>query len=123
MRVIARNLKEMERRVSPTSHAKNSFASCWIRLMRSSRPGNRPSVLLSSNAFLFDNTLGARETITEALEVYESFHVLETLPTRWSLIHLFKCNCRTCFIMRYVHIVLLASMVCVARRPKSHSNT
>ena len=31
------------------------------------------------------------------LGVYESFNVLEALPTRWSPIHLFKCNCSTCF--------------------------
>ena len=52
------------------------------------------------------------ESITEALDVYESFHVLEALPTRWSPIHLFKCNCRTCFTHASCAHVLLASMVC-----------
>ena len=52
------------------------------------------------------------ESITEALEVYESFHVLEALPTRWSPIHLLVCNCRTCFTHASCAHVLLASMVC-----------
>ena len=60
-----------------------------------------------------DNNLGARDTITEALEVYELFHVLEALPTRWSPIHIFKCNCRTCFTHASWANVLLASMVSV----------
>ena len=42
----------------------------------------------------------------------ESFHVLEALPTRWSPIHLFKCNCSTCFTHASCAHVLLASMVC-----------
>ena len=37
------------------------------------------------------------ESITEALDVYESFHVLQTLPTRWSPINLFQCNCNSLF--------------------------
>ena len=52
------------------------------------------------------------ESIREALDVYESFHVLEALPTRWCPIHLFKCNCHTCFTHASCPHVLLASMVC-----------
>ena len=52
------------------------------------------------------------ESITEALDAHESFHVLEALPTLWSPIHLFKCNCSTCFTHASCAHVLLASMVC-----------
>ena len=55
------------------------------------------------------------ESITEALlalDVYESFPVLEALPTRWSPTHLFKCNCRTCSTHASCAHVLLASLVC-----------
>ena len=59
-----------------------------------------------------DNNMDSRDTLTEALEVYESFHVLEALPSRWSPIHLFKCNCRSCFTHASCRAhVLLASMV------------
>ena len=56
-----------------------------------------------------DNCLGSSETIMEALEVYRSFHVLEALPARWSHIHLFKCNCSTCFTHASCTHILLAS--------------
>ena len=44
--------------------------------------------------------------------MYESFHVLEALPARWSPIHLFKCNCCTCFTHASCAHLLLASMAC-----------
>ena len=43
------------------------------------------------------------------LDVYESFHVLEVLQTRWSPLHLFKCS--TCFTHASCAHVLLASGV------------
>ena len=52
------------------------------------------------------------ESITEALDMYESSDVLEALPTRWSPIYLFKCNCLTCFKHCSCAYVLLASVVC-----------
>ena len=87
--VLARNLKGMERRVSPTaSHA---------------------TVLLIPTQKFIRQLL---DTPDAATEVYESFHVLEALPTRWSPIHLFKCDCRTFFTHPSCAHVLLASMVC-----------
>ena len=35
--------------------------------------------------------------LNAALELYESFHVLEALPEKWSLNHLYKCNCKSGF--------------------------
>ena len=32
-------------------------------------------------------------TLDNALVLYESYHVLESLNPRWSQLHLFKCNC------------------------------
>jgi len=46
-----------------------------------------------------------------SLDVYEYFHVLESLPVRWSRVHYWKCNCPTCFYWAGCHHVLLASMV------------
>ena len=120
MRVLVRNLKEMERRVSPTSHAAVLLMPTqkFIRqLMDTIDTACEPTGEFTMRAAKFqrifiDNNMDSRDTLTEALEVYESFHVLEALPSRWSPIHLFKCNCRSCFTHASCAHVLLASMVC-----------
>ena len=118
--VLARNLKGMERRVSPTaSHATVLLIPTqkFIRQLLDTPDACEPTGKFTIRAAQFqrvfmDNNLGARDTSTEATEVYESFHVLEALPTRWSPIHLFKCDCRTFFTHPSCAHVLLASMVC-----------
>ena len=130
MRVLVRNMREMECRVSPTSHAAVLLMPTqkFIRqLLDTLDNACEPTAEFTMCAAKFqhnfiDNNLHSRDTITEALEVYESLRVLEALPTRWSPIHLFKCNCRSCFTHASCAHVLLASM-CVTRRSKSHCNT
>ena len=51
-------------------------------------------------------------TLSEALDLYEDFHILEALPQRWSAHQLFKCNCTMCFKNASCAHVLLASMLC-----------
>ena len=46
-----------------------------------------------------------------ALDLYESFHILEALPEKWSDNHLFKCNCEAGFKNASCHHVLMASWV------------
>ena len=62
-----------------------------------------------------DNGMNESEGLEEAFQVYESFHVREALPSRWSAQHLFKCNCSTCFQYASCPHVFLASMVCDAK--------
>ena len=50
--------------------------------------------------------------LSEALDLYEDFHILEALPQRWSPYHMFKCNCPCCFKNASCAHVLLASMLC-----------
>ena len=47
--------------------------------------------------------------LNAALELYESFHVLEALPEKWSPNHLFKCNCESGFKNASCHHVLMAT--------------
>ena len=51
-------------------------------------------------------------TLQEALLLYGSFYILESLDVKWSDYHLFKCNCAHCFQWASCHHVVLASMVC-----------
>ena len=111
----------MERRVSLTSHAavllmptQNFIRQLMDTLDTACEPAGEFTMRAAKFQSIFiENNLDSRDTITEALEGYESFHVLEALPTRWSPIHRFKCNCRSCFTHALFHThVLLASMVC-----------
>ena len=118
MRVLVRNLKEQERRVSPTSHApvllmpSQKFLREVMEMENAFAPTGPFTMRAAQFIRIFVENGIYSESITEALDVYESFHVLEALPTRWSPIHLFKCNCRTCFTHASCAHVLLASMVC-----------
>ena len=103
MSVLVRNLKEQERRVSPTAHAPvllmptQKFMHAMLEIENAFEPSG-PSTMRSAQflGIFVENGIND-ESITEALDVYESFHVLEALPTRWSPIPLFKWICRMCF--------------------------
>ena len=118
MRVLVRNLEEQEPRVSLTSHnpillmPTQKFMRTMLEIENAFAP-TRPFTIRTAQFFrIFVENGISSESITEALDVYVSFHVLEALPTPWSPIHLLKCNCSTCFThASYAH-VLLASMVC-----------
>ena len=118
MRVLVRNLKEQERRVSPTSHApvllmpSQKFLREVMEMENAFAPTGPFTMRAAQFIRIFVENGIYSESITEALDVYESFHVLEALPTRWSPIHLFKCNCSTCFTHASCAHVLLSSMVC-----------
>jgi len=58
---------------------------------------------------------GAGWVLDDALHLYECFHVLESLDTRWSPNHLFKCNCSEFFKRASCHHCLLAGMACDMR--------
>ena len=61
-------------------------------------------------------------SLDAAMECFESFYVLEALPTRWSPCHYFKCNCPECFKTGSCTHSLLASMTCHPEiRVPSHS--
>ena len=62
-------------------------------------------ILTSIENSIYDESTGA-------LDVYESFHFYEALPTLWSSNHLFWCNCPTCFTHASCAYVMLASMLC-----------
>ena len=106
MHVLVRNLKGQERRVSPTSYA--TVLLMLTQKVMSTSPENENEfdpiglftvladqfISIFMGNCIYDET---DESITEALDVYASFHVLETLPTLWSPIHEFKCNCSIFF--------------------------
>ena len=90
----------MDRRVSLTSHApvllmptQKFIRQLIYTLDTACEPTGELAISVAKFQRIFiDNNMDSRDTPTEALEVYESLHVLEALPSRWSLIHLFKCN-------------------------------
>ena len=50
-------------------------------------------------------------SLEAALRCFESFYILEDVPKRWSLCHLFKCNYPECFKSASCVHCILASMV------------
>ena len=118
--LLVRYLKEMERRVSPTTYApvllmptQKFLRQLMDMIDTACEPTGEFTMRAAKFQHMFmDNNMDSRDTLTEALEVYESFHVLEALPSRWSLIYLFKCNFLSCFTHASCAHVLLASMVC-----------
>ena len=121
-RQLLRNLREKDRRISPTVHASvllmptQKFLREVIDLPGVDEASGPDHTRLAQFKRMFmDNGMLECEGLEEALQVYESFHVLEALPSRWSAQHLFKCNCRTCFQYASCPHVLLASMVCDAK--------
>ena len=72
---------------------------------------NGKVMLANGKIGLIDNNIR-----TEALDIYEEFHILEALPQKWSKYHLFKCNYPISFKTVSCAHVLLASMVTVCDR-------
>ena len=100
MRGLVRSLKEQERRVSPTSHAPvllmptQKFMRAMLEMIENAFDPTGPFTMRAAQFIFIENGI-YHESITEALDVYDSFHVLEALLTRLSPKHLFKRNCRS----------------------------
>ena len=117
------SLKSLERKVSPTTHAFVLLMPTQklLKQLIEEEPEIAPTALAAavkerSKAFIqfyMAGTVSASGlTLAEALDIYEEFHILESLPQKWSKDHLFKCNCPVCFKTASCAHVLLASMVC-----------
>ena len=117
MRVLERNLKEQDRIVIQTSHAtvllmpNLKFMRALLEIEDTFDPTEPFTMSAAQFIHIFIENGIYDESITEALNVCESFHVLEALPTRWSPIHILKCNCLACFTHTTCAQVLLVSMV------------
>ena len=116
-RILVRNRKEQERRAGPTSHATvllmptQKFMCSMLEIENVFDPTGPFTIRAAQFIRMFLEKSINHKSVTEALDVYESFHVLEALPTRWIPTHLFKCNCSAFFVhASYAH-VLLARMV------------
>ena len=60
---------------------------------------------------ILDGALHLEPDLDNLLSLYESFHILNALPAKWSAEHLFKCNCTICFQRASCQHVVLAGMV------------
>ena len=126
MQELITSLKITERRVSPTSHAMVLLMPTQkqIKAILETQPtidAPRMAGVIKSRSEAFKSFyLGGVQaasgmTLSEALDLYEDFHILEALPQRWSENHMFKCNCPMCFKNASCAHGLLASMLCDKR--------
>ena len=123
-RQLLHNLREKDRRISSTVHA-SVLLMLTQKYLREfidhplagvdEASGQYFVLLVQFKRMFMDNGMFDSETLDYALQVYESFHVLEALPSRWSAQHLFKCNCSTCFQYASCPHALLESIVCDAK--------
>ena len=60
---------------------------------------------------ILDRALHLEPDIDNLLSLYESFHILNALPAKWSEEHLFNCNCTMCFQRASCQHVVLAGMI------------
>ena len=87
MRVLVRNLKEQERRISPTAHAPvlfmptKKFMRTTLEIENAFEPAGPFAMCVAQFLRIFVENGIYDESITEVLDVYESFHVLEALST------------------------------------------
>ena len=112
------NLREKDLRISPTVHAmvllmptqNRKYLRAVIDLAGVDEASGPYFTWLAQFSRMFmDNWMFESKKLEEALQVYESFHVLEALPSRWNAQHLFKCNCSTCF--QYASCPMFCSQV------------
>ena len=112
-RQLLRNLGEKDRWISPTVRASVLLMPTQKYLREvidlpevEEASGPYFTQLAQFRGILMDNGMFESEKLEDALQVLESFHVLEALLGRLSAQHLFKCNCSTCFqYASYPHIL------------------
>ena len=122
MRDIVQNLGVPGRKISPTSHAGVLLmpSQALMRQINLSH-GNTADVKVLTDAvqrevdafktIILDGALHLEPDLDNLLSLYESFHILNALPAKWSAEHLFKCNCTMCFQRASCQHVVLAGMV------------
>ena len=126
MQELLTSLKNVEHKVAPSLHATVLLMPTQTHMKgildRDPTIENRAMVAqVRIRAGEFVNWyMGAVQTasgltLSDALDLYEDFHILEALPQRWSPYHMFKCNCPCCFKTASCAHVLLASMLCDKR--------
>ncbi len=126
MQELLASLKSVERKVAPTTHAtvllmptKKQLKAILDRDPTIDARAMAVQVRIRSEQFKewYMGTVKTASglTLSEALDLYEDFHILEALPQRWSSHHMFKCNCPCCFKNASCAHVLLASMLCDKR--------
>ena len=122
MRDIVHNLGVPDRKISPTSHAGVLLMPSQALMRRISLSnGSTADVRLLTDAVqkeveafratTIDGAMHYEQDIDNLLSLYESFHILNALPAKWSKEHLFKCKCTMCFQRASCQHVVLAGMV------------
>ncbi len=119
------NLAHIKRSVCPNTNARNLIMptqSLIKRLLKESLDADNTELLrlvlvcVEDYKHYFvrerlDEGRAHLSSIDAGLTLLELFHVLESLPERWSDVHLFKCNCPKFIKTGSCHSVLLAGMV------------
>ena len=50
--------------------------------------------------------------LDDMIDLYNSFHIMEALPARWSTCHLYKCSCKSGLSKALCWHAVLAGMIC-----------
>ena len=113
---LRRNLDTVSRTIHPTTHA---TVILWPtqHYVKSLKAMSDMEAIAAAKAkgFQFEKCIikgqMAGLDLISALDLLESFHVLEALPVKWGKNHLFKCNCELCFKNASCPHVVFASWV------------
>ena len=113
---LRRNLDTVSRTIHPTTHATVLLwpTQTYVRSMQAMSDMDAIAAA-KAKGFQYEKCIikgqMAGLNLISALDLLESFHVLEALPVKWGKNHLFKCNCELCFKNASCPHVVFASWV------------